>query len=664
MDANEIKVDYTVVGTKGRIKLVLTLPDGTFTDTFNATSFKSRRRFMNDLVGEHPGIIVEVIDRELEKIAAELAKPKGDDDSEDSGAGSDNELLIKLGSDADGLELFHRGSPSDGDAFAQITVGDHLEVWGIRTRQFASWLRQEFYKVTQRSPSAQAFADAINTLDAKACFSGPMMDVHLRVAPFEGKIVLDLCDESWSVVIVDPANWRVSLSAKSPVRFTRKRGMLALPSPVRGGSIEELRPFLNFKSDEQWRLFACSLLTLMLPSGPYAVLVLTGEQGSAKSTTIDRTRAVIDPTSSPRRQLPKDLRDLMIAAESAHVLSFDNLSHISPAISDALCMLSTGGGVSVRELYTDREETIFNAKRPVLLNGIEDVTTRPDLLDRSVIFDLPAIPDGERREEAEMEVAFVAARPRILGALLDALCRALALHPRIQLSSKPRMADYARWGAAAEQAFGFPEGSFLAAYTRNRGEAHSIAIENSAVGAALLALVRDQRDWTGTAGELMETLETRYADERTKQRKDWPRKPRGMAEALKRISPALRASGVIVETGERASDFDRTRLIHLSLRPESGAAHRAPDDPDGLDDVVATQNLDTNSFPRNECDDAGPQPNFIPQDRRGTQSSRPSGSSGLAYDPADAAADNQHKPDATEDDQGDLFSPEEPEDEQ
>jgi hypothetical protein len=45
---------------------------------------------------------------------------------------------------------------------------------------------------------------------------------------------------------------------------------------------------------------------------------------------------------------------------------------------------ATGGGFAVRQLYTDQDEVLFDAQRPVILNGIEDVVDRPDLADRAI----------------------------------------------------------------------------------------------------------------------------------------------------------------------------------------------------------------------------------------------------------------------------------------
>jgi hypothetical protein len=124
---------------------------------------------------------------------------------------------------------------------------------------------------------------------------------------------------------------------------------------------------------------------------------------------------LIDPNVAPVRALAREERELMIAANNGHLLAFDNLSSLPFWLSDALCRLASGGCFAVRQLYTDDEEVLFQAARPILLNGIEDVISRPDLADRAIFLTLPPIGKAQRRSEAELWREFEIARPRILG---------------------------------------------------------------------------------------------------------------------------------------------------------------------------------------------------------------------------------------------------------
>ena len=182
------------------------------------------------------------------------------------------------------------------------------------------------------------------------------------------------------------------------------------------------------------------------------MIVLSGEQGSAKSTFSAILRALLDPNTAPLRALPREDRDLFIAASNGHVLAFDNVSGLPGWISDTLCRLATGGGFAVRQLYTDQDEVLFDAARPVILNGIEEIVTRPDLADRAVFLTLQPIPEEHRRPEQELWAAFDAERPRVLGVLLDAVVEGLKRLPETRLEKLPRMADFALWATACETA--------------------------------------------------------------------------------------------------------------------------------------------------------------------------------------------------------------------
>ena len=224
---------------------------------------------------------------------------------------------------------------------------------------------------------------ALNVIEAKAHFDAPERTVHIRVSGLDGRLYLDLCDANWRAVEIDATGWRVI--DNPPVRFRRAAGMQHLPAPVAGGSIEALRSFLNVQSDNDFVLVVAWALAVLRDRGPYPVIVLSGEQGSAKSTFSAILRALLDPNTAPLRALPREDRDLFIAASNGHVLAFDNVSGLPAWISDTLCRLATGGGFAVRQLYTDQDEVLFDAARPVILNGIEEIVTRPDLADRAVV---------------------------------------------------------------------------------------------------------------------------------------------------------------------------------------------------------------------------------------------------------------------------------------
>jgi hypothetical protein len=177
-------------------------------------------------------------------------------------------------------------------------------------------------------------------------------------------------------------------------------------------------------------------------------------------------RQLIDPNTAPLRSLSREVRELFISANNGWIMAFDNLSFLPNWMSDALCRLATGGGFTVRQLHTDGEEAIFNAVRPIMLNGIENVGARGDLVDRAVILILEPITEENRKTIETLEAEFNTARPIILGALLDMMVHGLKNLPNVHLTYSPRMADFARWAAACETA-NWPPGTFKKAYYRH-----------------------------------------------------------------------------------------------------------------------------------------------------------------------------------------------------
>jgi hypothetical protein len=423
-------------------------------------------------------------------------------------------------------------------------------------------------------PSSLAVRDAVNVLEARARIDGVARNVFVRVGESEGAIYLDLVNDDWQIVEITRDEWRITTDP--PVRFRRTRGMLPLPVPASRGRLDGLRQFLNLRSDEDWYVIIGWLVGALHPRGPYPVLVLHGEQGSAKSTAAKVLRSLIDPHSAPLRAAPRELRDLMITAVNSRCLAFDNMSHVTGDLSDALCQIASGGGFATRELYTDREEVIFRASRPIILNGIEELVTRPDLLDRAIVVYLPSIPVDKRKPENVFWHQFHEELPRLLTGLLRALVTALRKLPRTRLPSTPRMADFALWVTAAESALGWPKGAFLAAYTSNMEMATDLVLEASALAPVLVRFVNEQArqaemqsdlfdepsewTWSGTASDLLDQL-AKFAPDVVRNR-GWPRSAAAISNALRRLQPVLRVRGLLVEF-TRASDHDRTRVIRI-----------------------------------------------------------------------------------------------------
>ena len=433
--------------------------------------------------------------------------------------------------------LFHTAA---GNAYADLIVDGHRETWAIRGRQFRTWLRKRYFEETGEAASSAALASALDLLEAKAQFDGPERHINLRVAEHNGSLYLDLADKAWRCVEIDAQGWR--LISAPPPRFRRTAGMLALPAPEKGDSVDALLPFVNLACRNDFVLVIAWLLAALRPHGPYPLLAITGEQGSAKTTLTRVLRSLVDPNVAPARALSRDERELMITANNGHVLAFDNLSDLPSGPSDSFCRLASGGSFAVRRLYTNDEEMLFQAARPIILNGIEDVISRPDLADRAIFLSLPCVPEGKRRPEAQFWRDFERARPSIMGALLNAASYGLRMPPSIRPISLPRMADFAMWACACEAAW-WPRGTFMRAFRENRRAAIEDVIDGIPLANYIREMMSGRRSWTGTASDLLGAAED-FSQNTVPLPVSWPRNPRALAGRLRRLQPLLRAIGI------------------------------------------------------------------------------------------------------------------------
>lgn len=543
----------------------------------NVNSPVSRRRQAKRWE-ERYNINADVADEKFGKIAVAAAVDAESQRAEEAEAGTQNaevaeESTPRKNQSTHLVDLF-RGTDAelwhdpDGTAFVSIAVQSHRENWPLRSKAFKRWLARLFYLAFEKSAGSQATQDALAVLDGLAAHEGYEHKVFTRFAAVDDTIYLDLCDTAWRAVEITAKGVRVV--DDPPVKFRRTNGMLPLPLPETGGNLGELRKFVNAPSDErftpndsQFILLVSWLVGALMPGTNFALLEVDGEQGSAKSTTCRVLRQLIDPHIADLRSQPHDDRDLMVSVTNCHMLAYDNLTNLPKWLSNGLCRVSTGGGLTTRALYTDSDETVFSGTRPILINSIGGIATESDLLDRAVRIMLPAITEDRRRDERGFWREFEKARPRIFGALLAAASCALRRRDGVKLKRKPRMIDFATWIVAAEEILPWEAGAFLTAYMGNRASAHDTAIEGSVVVSVLRAWMdRSSNPWSGTARELLDTLTSLVGEQKAK-RREWPQSPRAMSGELRRLAPNLRSVGITVELDGRKKDRSRARIIEL-----------------------------------------------------------------------------------------------------
>jgi hypothetical protein len=459
----------------------------------------------------------------------------------------------------------HLKHDADRNAIAVIPMSGRQEVWRVYSSGFEDWLRAAFWRAKESGVPDMTLKAALATLAAAGINDGEEVAVHVRAAREDAGYLVDLCDERWRAVRVTPSGWQVLDHA--PAYFIRTQSMRPLPEPERGSDINLLWQHANIPTN--CRLMVLTwLLDSFRPDTPFPVLELVGEQGSAKSTSQAVLRSLVDPNKVMLRGRPKTVEDIFVAAANNWLVSYENLSGLTAEQQDAFCTLSTGGGFASRQLYTNGEEHVMETKRPVALNGIAVVATRPDLIDRVIHVDMPTIPPETRKDDADTSAAWDLARPKVFGALLDLFADALRILPTVTLVHKQRMADFERLGEAVARALGFSPGEFQRQYAELVRAGIDRALESNAVAQVLDKYFEERLspwNWQGTAGQLFDLLNNQSIADRS----TWPRSPKGLADQLRRIAPAYRAKGIEISHLGHSRDGALWRIAPIRVLPQS-----------------------------------------------------------------------------------------------
>ena len=455
-------------------------------------------------------------------------------DARQKGFGEDGEekttllkLLLELSTVA---ELFH-----DGDkAFASVPVDGGQLTYAIDSELFKRWLRRQAHLKLGKPISRTSLNDAIAAIETEALFTGEKHTVEIRISGNEEVVEVDLGQPDGGVVKIDSDGWKVD---KGQYRFYRSPGFGQLPKPEQGGDLRDLQVLLEL-DDEAFQLFLAFLHNALKPTGPYFGLLVEGEQGSGKSFLCSVAKMLIDPNKASRLHLPENTRDLMIQAKEFRLLSYDNASFMKAEISDALCSLATGGGIAVRRLYTNDDLQVLTYMRPFIINGISGYAKRPDLLERAIPLRLRAMPESQRRTEADMMREFQAMLPRLLGSLYGAVSVALKNLNSVDAPRQFRMADAARWIAASDTALDFHAEEILQTILRVQTDLSAERVNQEPVVIRLREVIKTEFD--GYMGELFEKLECK--NDRT-----LPKSPSALSSALDRLRPSMEKVGIHVQ---------------------------------------------------------------------------------------------------------------------
>lgn len=427
------------------------------------------------------------------------------------------------------------------DLYAMYQTNGHQETRRCNTEEFKGMISLLYWDTHNKTVQAGAIRDALGVLHGKALRTGKRYVLDHRLRWDRSTLCYDLTDESWEYIAVNENEGWFTIPASEPL-FKREKHSKPQVKPVKGGDIKTLLSFVNIAKEEEELLFLVYLISCFIPDFPHPIAYFYGPQGSAKSTMSRLLKSLIDPSLIDVSQTPTNEQDLDHVLEHHWFIAFDNLSFLSERMSDSLCKAVTGVSSSKRKLYTDDEYVIYNYKRCIALNGINLLALKPDLLERSILFELERVDKSKRELEDDFWKRFEEEKPKILGAIFSIVWEALRIKPTVSLPNRPRMADFAVWGYAIAEAMNRQGDAFICAYEENIKRQTMEILYEHPTASALSVFMEDKDYWEGTASKLLDELHFLVNTE-SKYRK-LPETPNALSRSIAQIKLTLEEGGI------------------------------------------------------------------------------------------------------------------------
>jgi len=421
-----------------------------------------------------------------------------------------------------------------------------------------------YYKTTGDTLGKDSFNAAVTVLAAQAKETGTGIELFTRAGELERCFYYDL--KNGRALSVGADGWKID--RQPPIFFRTFSTQQPHPDPLPGGD-----PWLFFNhtnvAEENRLLLLIWIISAFVPRIPYPALLVSGSAGAGKSFFCKLLKRIIDPSAIELQEMPKKDEDFDLLLYKHFCLALDNISSIPVARADRLCSTITGAFIEKRMLHTDLDSICMPCNPRIILNGINALTNRSDLLDRSITIHLDRINPTSRRIESDLNEAFTADLPAILGGIADTLSKAMAIYPTVSLASYPRMADFCRFAFAVAEALGGRGSEFLKAYGGNAVKLGESLLENNTFMAGLVQLLdADNVTITGTFKEIIDKLVPLVSPDRTDY--SFPT-PHTFRKQLERIRQNLEDIGITYIFGKHTAKGYTVELTR-GTPPESWAA--------------------------------------------------------------------------------------------
>lgn len=389
-------------------------------------------------------------------------------------------------------------------------------------------------------------------LETLAILQKTVKPVWYRVAPYQDGVEIDLGDEAHTRVRITPECVE-TIESGSNTLFVRSPVMKAMAIPAEHGDHKLLQKYLpNLAFFDFLLLIGWITYTLAHPkiaTTKYVILVLEAGQGSGKSFLCNTViGSLLDPNSIGTQLIHSNHKDLAIAGRNSHVLMFDNIRSFSPAMSDILCIASTGGATSSRTLYTNDGQNVMRLHVAMVLNGIHPFISQSDLAQRCLPITLKPLSATNRKSEKELIADFNADLPVIQRGIFELTASIMKHLPEAKVLYPERMLDFSHWLAALELALNHPRemlGAIQEHYSEALKQGQRNSLEENLLGATIVEFAESLgiRSWSGSPSDLYQELTSILAPSTAKSR-DWPQNQIALSKRLRPLQPALLSQNI------------------------------------------------------------------------------------------------------------------------
>lgn len=418
---------------------------------------------------------------------------------------------------------------------------NYTEIRRCDTTEFKAMISRMYWDQYQKTVQVGAVRDALGVLHGKALYGGSKHTLENRFQWVGNCLWYDLTNPNWGTIKIDTESWNLAKHTPQPI-FRREVHNKPQVMPEDGGDIYSFLDFVNIANKEDELLLLVFLVSCFIPGFPHPIAYFYGPQGSAKSTMSRLLRSLIDPSRIDVSQIPDSERELDQLFEHHRFIAFDNISFLGDKLSDTLCKAVTGVSSSKRKLYTNDEYQIYSYQRCIALNGINLLALKPDLLERSILFELLRVEKNKRVYEGDFWERFEQEKPKLLGAIFSIISKALTIKENVVLEERPRMADFALWGYAITEAIGRDGEEFICAYNKNLNKQTMEVLYEHPTASSILVFMEDREKWEGTASLLLTELHF-LADKDSTHRK-LPESANALSRSLAQVRTSLEEGGI------------------------------------------------------------------------------------------------------------------------